>query len=184
MDWVGHHCDIAHWGLDFDRSGPSEVEAEAVFPEPGAVWNTATKYRIELKYPRGITMIMAGGHSDIKTGTKWIGSEGWVWVNRGGFDASNPEWKKNKSLANAHVAAGLREVSGHHRNFLDSIRSRTPTLTPVETAHHSAIPGHLGLIAMKTGRKLRWDATTETIIGDTEAGKMLTRDYRSPWKLS
>jgi hypothetical protein len=36
--------------LDFDRSGPSEVEAEAVFPEPGAVWNTATKYRIELKY--------------------------------------------------------------------------------------------------------------------------------------
>jgi hypothetical protein len=37
---------------------------------------------------------------------------------------------------------------------------------------------------MKTGRKLRWDATTETIIGDTEAGKMLTRDYRSPWKLS
>jgi len=23
MDWIGHHCDIAHWGLDFDNSGPS-----------------------------------------------------------------------------------------------------------------------------------------------------------------
>jgi len=183
MDWVGHHCDIAHWGLDFDRSGPSEVEAEAVFPEPGAIWNTATKYRIEFKYPQRITLIMAGGYSDIRSGTKWIGTEGWVWVDRGGFDASNPEWKTGKSLANAHVARGLREVSGHHRNFLDSIRSRTPTLTPVETAHHSAIPGHLGLIAMKTGRRLRWDVTTEKIIGDAEAAKMLIRDYRTPWKL-
>lgn len=184
MDWVGHHCDIAHWGLNFDRTGPSEIEAEAVFPEAGAVWNTATKYRIELKYPKRITMIIAGGHSDIKIGTKWIGTQGWVWINRGGFDASNPEWKKGKALANSHVATGLREVSGHHRNFLDSIRTRTPTISPVETAHHSAIPGHLGFIAMKTGRKIRWDAATERIIGDAEASRMLARDYRAPWKPS
>ena len=184
MDWVGHHCDIAHWGLDFDRSGPSEVEAEAVYPEPGAIWNTATKYRIELKYPRGITMVMAGGHGDIKTGTKWIGKDGWVWVNRGGFEASNPEWKKGKPLAGAQASTGLREISGHHRNFLDSIRARKPTIAPVETAHHSAIPGHLGMIAMKTGRKIRWDVATEKIIGDTAASQLLSRDYRAPWKIS
>ena len=49
----------------------------------------------------------------------------------------------------------------HHRNFLDSVKSRKPTITPVETAHHSAIPGHLGLISMLVGRKLKWDAQKE-----------------------
>ena len=90
LDWIGHHCDIAHWGLDMDSTGgPSEIEAEGEFPRPEAIWNTCTKYRITLKYPKDITMIIAGGHADIRDGTKWIGTEGWVWVNRGAFDASN-----------------------------------------------------------------------------------------------
>jgi len=50
--------------------------------------------------------------------------------------------------------------------------------------HHSAIPGHLCLIAMHTGRKIRWDVKTEKIIGDPEASKLLTREYRGPWKMS
>src|SRR6202789_4192704 len=32
MDWIGHHCDIAHWGLGFDLSGPSEIEGHGEFP--------------------------------------------------------------------------------------------------------------------------------------------------------
>lgn len=183
LDWIGHHCDIAHWGLGFDRSGPSEVEGEGEFPAPDAVWNTATKYRLELKYPRNITMVIAGGHNDIKGGTKWIGTEGWVFVTRGGFDASNPEWKKGKELADAFRKVKLYESSNHHRNFLDSIKSRKPTIAPVETAHHSAIPGHLGLIAMMTRKKIRWDVAAEKILGDPAASRLLTREYRAPWKL-
>ena len=49
MDWVGHHCDIAHWGCDFDNSGPSEVQGHGQFPPKDAVWNTATVYRIEMQ---------------------------------------------------------------------------------------------------------------------------------------
>src|ERR1700733_8599064 len=45
MDWIGHHCDIAHWGLDFVRSGPSEIEGQGDFPASDTVWNTSTKYR-------------------------------------------------------------------------------------------------------------------------------------------
>jgi hypothetical protein len=71
----------------------------------------------------------------------------------------------------------------HYRNFLESVRSRKPTLTPVETAHHSAIPGHLSLIAMLVGRKIKWDAKKEVIVGDPEASKLLTREYRAPYKL-
>ncbi len=184
MDWIGHHCDIAHWGLDFDRSGPSEIEGQGDFPPANAVWNTATKYRIELKYPRAITMTIAGGHADIKGGTKWIGKDGWVWVTRGGFDASNPDWKKSPAMANALVKARLQQSSNHHRNFLDCVKSRQPTVAPVETAHHSAIPGHLGLIAMKTGRKIRWDVASEKILGDPAASRMLSRDYRAPWAIA
>ena len=42
MDWIGHHGDIAHWGMGFDLSGPSEVEGHGEFPAANAVWNTAT----------------------------------------------------------------------------------------------------------------------------------------------
>jgi predicted dehydrogenase len=37
LDWVGHHCDIAHWGLDMDEGGPLEVEAQGEFPPKDAV---------------------------------------------------------------------------------------------------------------------------------------------------
>jgi len=184
MDWVGHHVDIAHWGMDCDRSGPLEIEGQGEFPDPKALWNTSGKYRLEAKYPNDITMIIAGGYPDIKGGTKWIGTDGWVWVNRGGFDCSNPEWKAGgKTLLEKFRKVKLYESSGHQRNLLDCIKSRQPTITPVETAHHSAIPGHLGLIAMRTGRKIRWDNATETILDDAEASKLLTRDYRAPWHL-
>ena len=138
LDWVGHHVDIAHWGLGFDNAGPSEIEGQGEFPATNALWNTCTKYRIELKYPRNITMVIAGGHGDIRSGTKWIGTEGWVHVDRGSFDASNPEWIKGKSLPEELRKVKLYESPGHWRNFLDSVKSRQPTIAPVQTAHHSA----------------------------------------------
>ncbi len=195
LDWIGHHCDIAHWGLGFDNEGPLEIEGHGDFPAPDALWNTCTKYRIEAKYPQDITFTIAGGHKDIKSGTKWIGTDGWVWVNRpsegssdkasaAGFDCSNPAWKPGKNLAEEFRKVKLYESNNHQRNFIDCVKSRQPTITPVETAHHSAIPGHLGLISMLTGRKLRWDNATETILGDAEASKLLKREYRAPYKMS
>jgi predicted dehydrogenase len=184
LDWIGHHCDIAHWGLGFDRSGPSEIEGHGDFPPPNALWNTCGKYRIELKYPQDITMTIAGGHPDINSGTKWIGTDGWVWVDRGGFEGSNPEWKTYKTLPENLRKVKLYESSNHYRNFLDCVKSRQPTIAPVETAHHSAIPGHLGLISMMTGRKLKWSVDQEVITGDAEASKLLTREYRAPWRLA
>jgi predicted dehydrogenase len=183
LDWIGHHCDIAHWGMDCDRSGPSEIEGHGEFPPADGCWNTCTKYRIELKYAKDIEMVIAGGHADIRSGTKWIGSDGWVWVDRGGFEASNPEWREYKTLPEAMRKVKLYQSSDHHGNFLACVKSRQPTITPAETAHHSSIPGHLGLISMMVGRKLKWDPVTERIENDAEASKLLTRDYRPPWKM-
>jgi predicted dehydrogenase len=201
LDWIGHHCDIAHWGMDCDRSGPQEVlPLQVDFPARDAVWNTATKYRAEAKYAGGVTMTIAGGHGDIRSGTKWIGTDGWVWVNRGGaYECSNPELrqaikKRNKQgevveafkapkLGDDVIKTRLYETPGHHRNFLDCVKSRKPTVTPVETAHASAVPGHLALIALMLDRPVKWDPVKEVILGDEEATKLLTRSYRGDWKL-
>ena len=74
--------------------------------------------------------------------------------------------------------------NNHQRNFLDCVKSRQPTITPVETGHHSTIPGHLGLISMLVGRKLRWDVKHEKIIDDSAASELLSRPYRRPWHLA
>ena len=191
MDWIGHHGDIAHWGLGFDSTGPSAVEGHGEFPATNALWNTATKYEIECTYrkevthyPNDVGMTIAGGSGAINMGTKWIGTEGWVWVDRSGFDGSNPDWVKMDALPEELRKIKLYESAEHRRNFLDSVKSRKPTITPVEVAHHSTIPGHLGLISMLTGRKVRWDVAHEQILGDPAASELLSRPYRAPWQLA
>ena len=191
LDWIGHHGDIAHWGLGFDSTGPSEVEGHGEFPAANAVWNAATKYTIACTYRKEVTgyandvhMTIAGGSPAIAMGAKWIGSDGWVWVDRSGFDASNQEWVKEESLPDNLRKIQIYESTEHRRNFLDCVKSRKPTIAPVETAHHSTIPGHLGLISMLTGRKLHWDVARETILNDPAASELLTRSYRAPYKLS
>lgn len=191
MDWIGHHGDIAHWGLGFDNTGPSEVDGRGEFPNAAALWNTATKYNIECHYrkevtgyPNDVHITIAGGSGAINMGTKWIGTDGWVWVDRGGFDASNQDWVKMDALPDDLRKIKLYESAEHRRNFLDCVKSRKPTITPVATAHHSTIPGHLGLISMLTGRKVRWNVKEEKIEDDSAAAELLTRPYRSPYQLA
>jgi predicted dehydrogenase len=185
LDWIGHHGDIAHWGLGNDDTiGPLYVTAAGEFPAPNALWNTCTKYRVVCEYPNALTVVLAGGHSDIRGGTKWIGTDGWVWCDRGnGFESSHKEWEESRTLPD-----DLRKIQlpftkgGHYRNFLDCVRSRQPAVASAEVAHHSAIPGHLGLISMLVGRPVRWDPAKEVILNDDAASQLLSRPYREPWQ--
>lgn len=179
MDWIGHHGDIAHWGMDWDTTGPVEIEGTGQYPDTG-IWDAATTYHFVCKYANGIEMHVAnGGNKGIRGGTKWIGEDGrWVWVDRGGIDA-NP-----KSLLSEVIGPDelqLFKSPGHHRNFLDCVKSRQQTLTPAETAHRSASIGHLGQIAMRTGRKLRWNPVTEQFADDPMASRLLSTPMRAPW---
>jgi predicted dehydrogenase len=171
MDWVGHHVDIAHWGLGLDDSGPVSVEA-AGDPSPHPIWNTPPRWRVTARYAGDLTMLIAGGHDDIRPGTRWIGEEGWVWVDRPGLDASP------RSLLGSRISPNeirLPASSSHHRQFIDCVLSRSETLTPARVALRSATPGYLGAIAMQTGRTIRWDPVRERIVGDTAAERMLGR---------
>jgi predicted dehydrogenase len=179
MDWVGHHVDIAHWGMGMDYGGPCEMEGCGEYPKDG-LWDSPTRYRLTAKYPNDITMIIAGGHRDIRGGTKWIGDDGWVWVNRGNIDA-HPRRLLEEKFGPDEVH--LFRSPGHWRNFLDCVKSRKSTLTPCEVAQRSASPGHLGQIAMLLGRKIRFNPQTEEILDDQTATSLLGRSLRSPWHL-
>jgi hypothetical protein len=50
-----------------------------------------------------------------------------------------------------------------------------------EIGHRSASLCHLGVIALRLGRKLRWDAAREEFPEDREANGYLAREMRKPW---
>jgi predicted dehydrogenase len=179
MDWIGHHLDIAHWGLGFDQTGPIEVEATGEFPDKG-IYNSPTRYYATATYADGTPIILSGGHDEIRGGTRWIGERGWVWVDRGEFE-TEPAGLKNEVIGPEEIR--LYKSRDHYQNFLDCVKSRGPTITPCEVAHRSASVGHLAVIAMEVGRKIRWDPESEKIVGDLEAERLLSRAYRSPWQL-
>ncbi len=70
-DWCGHHVDIAHWGLGFDRTGPIEIEGKGVYPEEG-LYDTPTEYNFTCKYKNGVEINVTNNRVNPK-GTKWIG---------------------------------------------------------------------------------------------------------------
>jgi len=180
MDWIGHHNDIAHWGLDRDRTGPVEVRAVGFeYPEDRRVWNAAWKYEVLCKYRDGSVTSISNRY---ERGCKWIGENGWVFVSRGKFQASNEEWTRRGFHPGSRKAYNSPE---HHRNFLDCIKTRKPCICPAETGHRSITPGHLGLLSEALGgRTIKWDPKREKVLGDSEAEKLLKKvDFRKPWKL-
>ena len=179
MDWIGHHGDIAHWGMGWDETGPVEVEGRGEFPTAG-IYNSALRFHITAKYADGTPMVIAGGYPEVRSGTKWVGEYGWVWADRGEF--------KTQPANLVHETVGPNETRlyksrDHYQNFLDCVKTRSLTITPGEVAHRSASVGHLGIIAIELARKIRWDPTTETVIDDPEAERLLSRAYRKPWVL-
>jgi predicted dehydrogenase len=69
----------------------------------------------------------------------------------------------------------------HVRNFLDCVKSRKQPISDLASAHRTATACHLANLSLRLGRKLRWDAAREEIVGDAEANRWLVRPYRAPW---
>jgi predicted dehydrogenase len=71
----------------------------------------------------------------------------------------------------------------HARNFLDGIKNGTPTSCPVEVGHRSTSATLLARIALLRKKYLTWDAKAERVTNDEGANKLLSYEYRAPWKL-
>lgn len=72
-------------------------------------------------------------------------------------------------------------TKAHCLNFVECVRSRKPPNADIEIGHRGTSVALLGNIAMKTGKKLRWDAKKEDVIGASDASVMLTRALRKPF---
>ena len=175
-DWAGHYCDVAQWGMGTDLTGPIEIEGEGVFPNDG-LYDTVENYRFVCKYAEGFTMIVAG---QFKDGVRFEGSKGWIFVSARELDA------EPKSILDSAIGPDeihLYKSNDHKGNFLDCVRTRSEASSPAEVAQRSVSVGHLGLIAIRLGRKLKWDPEKELFVNDSEADRLLSRPMRSPWHL-
>ncbi len=176
--WGAHHNDIAQWGMGTEYTGPVEIQGQTEYPKDGP-WDVHGDFSIEYTYANGVKVICTDNKKN-KQGVLFEGSEGWVYVKRGQIDA------QPKSLLTSTIGPDeirLYKSNNHKANWLECIKSRAETIAPVEIAHRSCTVCLLGEIAMRLGRKLKWDPDTEQFIGDEMANRMLWRPMRSPWRL-
>jgi len=82
------------------------------------------------------------------------------------------------------AAKGKADTADHARNFLDCVKSRKPTNCPVTVGHRSTSATLLAKMALRRGRYLAWDAKNERVMNDEEANRLLTYEYRAPWRLA
>ena len=187
--WGSHHVDIGHWGMGTELTGPIEIEGKAEFPRKG-LWNVHGPYHIEAKYANGATMII---DNNFTNGVRFEGTDGWIFVSRGGAQAtaSDPASAFGKALdasdpkiLNSKVGPNelhLHKSDDHHLDWLTSIQTRQPAVTTPEEAHRSTSACEIGWIAMKLGRKLRWDPAKEAFLDDDQANAMRSRPQRAPY---
>ncbi len=191
-DWGAHHDDIAQWGNGTERSGPIAVEGKSLVDMIPGGYTAASKYRVEFKYANGVTMTVVdestvteqnvvGEGKSTPNGIQFLGSEGWVFVNRGEIRASKQELLDTPLPSDA---VRLYKSDNHMGNFFACVRSRQQPICDVEIGHRSISVAHLGVISVRLGRALRWDPVEEQFVGDAEANGWLKREMRKPYDYS
>jgi len=178
-NWGAHDIDIAQWGMDTDKTGPIESEGTGTFHKEG--WfEVTTSCRVTHRYKNGVELIVTQDPDGPRGGVRFVGADGEIYANRGTL-RSTPASIIDERLGKDDVR--LPRPVSHQQDFLDAIKTRSRPLADVEIGHRSATVCHLGNIALRLGRKVRWDPVEEDFIDDRQASAMRLRDYRAPWTL-
>jgi len=178
-DRGAHVIDIGQLGADLDDTGPVEIEAKGSHSTTG-LYDAFMEYEFTNTFANGLKLI--GTSARGPRGVKFEGEGGWIFVHihGGRLEASDPAILADRP-ADAEIKLG--RSPGHHRNFLDCVKSRRQPFATAEIGHRTGSICHLNNIAMLVGRKLKWDPVKEQIIGDDEANALVTPKMRSPWRL-
>ncbi len=187
--WGIHPLDIALWGGGDLLEGPIDVEGTGTFPEDG-LCDTATHWDVTCSYSSGVKIRFRSAPAPeewqerygeiLSHGTAFEGTEGWVLVDRQRVQTSP------SNLAESEIGPDeirLYKSDHHMRNFIECARDGKQAICPIDTAVQSDILCHISDIAIRLGRKLRWDPAKERFVRDDAANRRLTRSMRSPWHL-
>jgi predicted dehydrogenase len=162
-DMGQHHFDPVQWTYGKDATSPVEVEVHAPPAHPLAcgMWGW-----VELKYADGTVFVVDS--------REW----GKPYDRRQGRDVSLsdlPEEDQKKVLA-------LPDPEPWPR-FEEAVKTRRKTGGCAEPAHRCATILHLANIAIRVGRRIRYDPVEEQVLGDDEANRLAYQPLRAPWHL-
>lgn len=179
-----HQMDIGRWGLGVDL--PTRVTSMAgmyLFDDDKEVPNVITS---AFDFPdageKGKMFVfdvrpwMTNDEKGAKVGVIFYGSEGYMVID---------SYTHYKTYLGRNEEEGPERDEGadHYANFIEAVRAHDRSIlnAEIEEGHLSSALCHLGLISARLGRTLQVDPKNETIVGDEEAVKMLTRNYREPY---
>ena len=177
-----HDIDMARWGLGVTthperitaHGSRIDLQGEREFPDNMTVAFQYAEGKVLQYEDRGWTPY---GPYGFDSGNAFYGTEGMMVFSRRGYFQVYLGRKREKG-------PGMRGNTGHPdhlNNFLDCLRSRKQPVAPAEVAHLSCGLVHLGEVAHRVGRVLNFDSKSESIVGDDEANRLLTKQYRMPW---
>jgi len=190
-DWTVHLQDIIHWAMGV--TAPRSVHAaggkftlDDIRDTPDTLLMT-----YEFDSPHGpfiqfYEMRKGNNHGiggDPGHGMQFHGTDATLYLDRGGFQVI-PEHQRT-----AAIKSGSSDQNWPHvQDFLKCVKSRARCISDVETGHTSTAVCHLGNISYKLGRKIFWDAPSETVVDqkghpDAEANALLGREYREGYEL-
>jgi predicted dehydrogenase len=198
-DWGVHLNDIVLWALD--AKGPESVTASGGIFTSDDNRDTPDTLQVIYDFP-GCTLtysmrkgngLKLNGHD---YGILFCGTDGSMLLDRAGYEIIPDKVILPYGIRAAQGDRPLRKIDlepdkekgvdgqpAHVANFLECLRSRERPIVDIETGHRSTNTCHLGNIAYKLGRKLTWDAETETFKNDREANAMLDREPRKGFEL-
>jgi predicted dehydrogenase len=190
-DWGAHHIDIAQWAIG---EYPVAIEATAKYPNIRNGYNVPIDFHATYRYPGAVEMTVSDTG---RNGITFTGDDGHIFVNRGTLAGKPVDDLAHRPLPRESFklydfdnldrpprSSKLDSIVNHMGNFFDCVRERRRPLSDVESQHRSVTTCHLGNIAMRLGRPLRWDSKVESFVGDSEANGHLRRPQRAGFEVA
>jgi hypothetical protein len=157
-----------------DQETPNTQQAEFDFGDAQLVFDV----RNLPSPPEGSSPIEGASY----VGNIFFGAEGYMVVDPYGFRVHKGD-KRELAIEEKPVEERIWDTAPHMRNFLEAVRKRDPKHlnADVEIGATAAAFCHLANISYRLKRRLRLDPVAGRFLGDEEANRMLTRDYRAPY---
>jgi len=189
-DFFCHYCDLAFWALKLRH--PTTVEAEGpVHPESTANWTIAKQHypaRGDLP-PVDLTWYNGGGYPAFVKEQEipvlscsqvlFVGSDGMLVADYNNHRLLPEDKFKDFQRPDPFIPNSI----GHHREWIEACKTGGSTTCNFDYSGALTEAALLCNVALRTGKKLTWDAKNLKAVGCPEADKFLRRPYRDGWKL-